>query len=122
MLPVRGTVRIFYALLQAASDRLHPPRDLISLTLCDLQGYVDLHLVATIFLIGSWLVLRSCDRKFFVFYATNPNSGIRAVSMHRLVARVEHNGFVGVDAFVVFSSCTLHLAGWWDEAARANFT
>ena len=45
-----------------------------------------------------------------------------SVSMHRLVARVEHNGFVGVDAFVVFSSCTLHLAGWWDEAARANIT
>ena len=42
--------------------------------------------------------------------------------MHRSVARVEHNGFVGVDALVVFSSCTLHLAGWWDEAARANFT
>ena len=59
---------------------------------------------------------------FLFFYATNPYSGIRAVSMHRLVARVEHNGFVGVDAFVVFSSCTLHLAGWWDEAARANFT
>ncbi|KAK1633186.1 hypothetical protein QYE76_007501 [Lolium multiflorum] len=52
-----GTVKIFYALLQAASDRLHPPRDLISLMLCDLQGYVDLHLVATIFLIGSWLVV-----------------------------------------------------------------
>ena len=68
------------------------------------------------------LCFRSCSRKFFVFYATNPISGIRAVSMHRLVARVEHNGFVSVDAFVVFSSCTLHLAGWWDEAARANFT
>jgi hypothetical protein len=35
--------------LQAASDRLHQPRDLISLTLSDLQGYVDLHLVATIY-------------------------------------------------------------------------
>jgi hypothetical protein len=24
----RGTVKIFYALLKAASDRIHPPRDL----------------------------------------------------------------------------------------------
>ena len=47
--------------------------------------------------------IRLCGRKFFVFYATNPISGIRAMSMHRSVARVEHNGFVGVDAFVVFS-------------------
>ena len=57
------------------------------------------------------LCFRSCGRNFFVFYATNPISGIRAVSMHRLVARVEHNGFVGVDAFVVFSLSTLHLCG-----------
>ena len=42
--------------------------------------------------------------------------------MHRLVAQVEHNGFVGVDAFVAFVICIFHLAGWWDEAARANFT
>ena len=42
--------------------------------------------------------------------------------MHRSVARVEHNGFVGVDAFVVFSYVYFDLAGWWDEAARANFT
>ena len=43
--------------------------------------------------------------------------------MRRSVARVKHNGFVGVDVFVIFLlSCTLHLAGWWDEAARANFT
>jgi len=28
--------------------------------------------------------------------------------MHRLVARVEHNGFVGVDAFVV--SCYVYFA------------
>ena len=43
--------------------------------------------------------------------------------MPRLVTRVEHNGFVGVDALVVASLlCTLHLAGWWDEAARANIT
>ena len=54
------------------------------------------------------LCFRSCGRKFFVFYATNPISGIRAVSMHRLVARVEHNVFVGVDAFVV--SCYVYFA------------
>ena len=60
---------------------------------------------------------------FFVSYDTNPYSGIRAVSMHRLVARVEHNGFVGVDAFVVSClSCTFHLVAWWDEVARANLT
>ena len=30
---------------------------------------------------------------------------------------------VGVDAFVVDCFlCTLHLAVWWDEAARANLT
>ena len=61
--------------------------------------------------------------EFFCFPCYEPYSGIRAVSMRRSVARVEHNGFVGVDAFVIFLlSCTLHLAGWWDEAARANFT
>jgi hypothetical protein len=38
--------------------------------------------------------------KCFVFYATNPYSGIRAVSKHRLVARVEHNCFVGVDSLL----------------------
>jgi hypothetical protein len=43
-----GTIKIFYTLLKAASNRLHPPRDLISLTLSNLQGYDDLHLVATI--------------------------------------------------------------------------
>jgi hypothetical protein len=60
---------------------------------------------------------------FFVFYATNPYSGIRAVFMHRYVARVEHNGFVGVDALVVICfSCNLHLTIWWDEAAQANLT
>ena len=46
------------------------------------------------------LCFRSCGRNFFVFYATNPISGIRAVSMHRLVARVEHNCFVGIDALL----------------------
>ena len=42
--------------------------------------------------------------------------------MRRSVARVEHNGFVGVGARAVFALCTLHLAAWWDEAARANLT
>ena len=43
--------------------------------------------------------------------------------MRRSIARVEHNGFVGVDVFVIASlSCTLHLAGWWDEAARTDIT
>ena len=57
--------------------------------------------------------IRLCGRKFFVFYATNPNSGIRAMSMHRSVARVEHNGFVGVDAFValVCALCILRDGG-----------
>ena len=60
---------------------------------------------------------------FFCFLCYEPYSGIRAVSMRTFVARVEHNGFVGVDVFIVASlSCTLHLAGWWDEAAWANFT
>ena len=39
--------------------------------------------------------------------------------MRRSVARVEDNGFVGVDAFVIVCFlCTLHLSGWWDEAAN----
>ena len=43
--------------------------------------------------------------------------------MRRSIARVEHNGFVGVDAFVVVVfMCTLYPVGWWDEAARANLT
>ena len=32
-------------------------------------------------------------------------SGIRANSMRRSVARVEHNGFVGVDGFVASLFC-----------------
>ncbi|KAK1645997.1 hypothetical protein QYE76_063802 [Lolium multiflorum] len=35
------TVKFFYALLQAASDRLHPPRDLISLGFGNLRGLVS---------------------------------------------------------------------------------
>ena len=41
--------------------------------------------------------------EFFCFPCNEPISGIRAVSIHRSVARVEHNGFVGVDAFIVYS-------------------
>ena len=35
----------------------------------------------------------------FCFPCCEPYSGIRAVSMRRSIARVERNGFVGVDAF-----------------------
>ena len=60
--------------------------------------------------------------EFFCFPCYEPFSGIRALSMRRSVARVEHNGFVGVGARAAFALCTLHLAVWWDEAARANLT
>lgn len=33
---------LLHDLWRSGSDRLHQPRDLISLTRCDLQGYVDL--------------------------------------------------------------------------------
>ena len=43
--------------------------------------------------------------------------------MRRSVTRVEYNDVVGVGARAVFCYlCTLHLAVWWDEAARANIT
>ena len=40
---------------------------------------------------------------FFVFYAANPISGIRARSMRRCFVRVEHNSVVGVDSLVATS-------------------
>ncbi len=48
--------------------------------------------------------------EIFCFPCYEPISGIRALSMRRSVARVEHNGFVGVGAravfcFVYFASC-----------------
>ena len=46
------------------------------------------------------LVLVRQRRNFFVFYATNPISGIRARSMRRCFVRVEHNVVVGVDLLV----------------------
>ena len=61
--------------------------------------------------------------EIFCFSCYEPISGIRALSMRRSVARVEHNEVVGVGARAVFCyMCTLHLAVWWDEAARANLT
>ena len=75
------------------------------------------------FFLDQILVIRIFRARKFLFSCCEPYSGIRAVFMRRSVARVEHNGFVGVDAFVVVSlSCTLHLAGWWDEAARTDIT
>ena len=79
----------------------------------DLDGFF-LDLILVLFILAG---------EIFCFPCNEPISGTRALSMHISVARVEHNGFVGVDALVVVCFlCTLHLAGWWDEAAQANLT
>ena len=113
MLPVRGAViKIFYALLQAASERL-PQEQEPPLVVFGISSRVRLDtpslLPSSRLHLGLDCVLAV---GIFLFSMLRiPSGGARAVSMHRLVARVEHNGFVGVDAFVVFSLSTLHLCG-----------
>ena len=77
-------IKIFYALLQAASDRLPQQQEphLVGFGISS-RVRLDNPLVATVFQIASWLGLRVRRRKIFVFYATLSYSGIRAVSMHR---------------------------------------
>ena len=69
------------------------------------------------------LLLFVLRRNFFVFYATNPISGIRAGSMRRCVARVEHNGLWALILMLLPSHVYwLILRDSGIEAARTNFT
>ena len=74
-------------------DRLHQPRANTSLGLLFIEGeflenLIYPFLTSPRFDLGSFVV--HMHRNFFVLYATNPFSGIRAGSMRRCVARVEH--------------------------------
>ena len=122
MLPDCGTVKIFYALLKAASDRLPQQREPTLVGFGTLQGLVSF--------VPSLLPSSRLHLGLDCVLAV----GIFLFSMQRIPTVVSElclcidgctsrtQWFFGVDAFVVFSSCTLHLAGWWDEAAQANIT
>src|SRR5215216_5879887 len=109
-MPKRSAGRIIYAILRSASERLYHPRESALVNLFGSSRVSTLSTRCYNLVDRSWLVcVHAID--FFVFPAMNPYSGIRAVSICRSVARVEHNGHCGWWCFyyqfilVYFASC-----------------